>query len=273
MTGFLERAKRVAIRTGAGPALYRLYSWLKNLSTGQVLANRRIRREGAPDGLPIPPAHLIFLVAATRNVEWFLRSGSAAADSIRAVMAEAGTPLEELDRILDFGCGCGRVLRHWEGLDGPAVEGCDYNPKLVRWITANLSFAEATTNRLQPPLPYDADRFDLVYALSVFTHLDESLHHTWMSELRRVVRPGGFLIITTHGDRHAADLSPEERERYDRGSLVVRNNPFVGTNMCAAYHPERYVREVLAGDMDVLAFRPEGAAGNPHQDLWLLRNR
>lgn len=272
MRVIVEWLERMAGRTGVGPVLYRIYSWLRNLSVRQALTNRRIRREGAPDGLPIPPAHLIFLVSGTRNVEWFLRSGRAAADSIRNVTDQNGVRLPEMDRILDFGCGCGRVLRYWKDLDGPAVEGCDSNPKLIRWVSAKLPFADAKTNSIHPPLPYEDDRFDMLYALSVFTHLDASLQHPWMQELQRVVRPRGYLIITTHGDRHAGALNGKERERYDEGHLVVRGLPFVGTNMCAAYHPERYVHQVLAQEMDVVAFEPEGAAGNPHQDLYLLRN-
>lgn len=44
-----------------------------------------------------------------------------------------------------------------------------------------------------------------------------------------------------------------------------------GSNACGAYHPERYVAEVLAPPFSVAAFRPEGAEGNPRQDLWVLR--
>lgn len=265
--------KRVAARTGTGPFLYRLYGWFKSLSPQRMLSNRRVRQEGAPDGLPIPPGHLIFLVSGTRGVEWFLRSGSAAADSMRTVMARSGTPLETLGRVLDFGCGCGRVLRHWHEMDGPELNGCDYNPRLIQWVSNHLPFVDVATNGIRPPLPYEPESFDLVYALSVFTHFTESLQDAWMQELHRVIRRDGFLVITTHGDRHADELTAAEKERYREGKMVVRDNPFAGTNICAAYHPNAYVRRVLARDFDIVAFHPEGATGNPHQDLYLLRKR
>ena len=41
--------------------------------------------------------------------------------------------------------------------------------------------------------------------------------------------------------------------------------------MCGAYHPEIYVRERLARGFQVVEFVPEGAAGNPYQDAYLLR--
>lgn len=268
-----ELVKHAAAKTGMGPLLYRLYGWFRHLSPRRILSNRRIRRQGAPDGLPIPPDHLIFLTSATRGVEWFLRSGRAAADSIREVMERIGHPVEELDQILDFGCGCGRVLRNWHDLDGPKLKGCDYNLRSVQWVSTNLSFVDVTANDLRPPLPYDSGRFDLVYALSVMTHLTESLQQAWIQELHRVIRPRGFLIITTHGDGHAAELTTPEQDRYLEGNLVVRDDPFAGTNICAAYHPEPYVRNVLARNFDVVAFYPEGAVGNPHQDLYLLRKQ
>ena len=59
--------------------------------------------------------------------------------------------------------------------------------------------------------------------------------------------------------------------RFERGELVVRWSDLAGTNLCSAYHPERYVRETLAQGFDVSTIEPEGARGNPTQDLIVLR--
>ena len=72
--------------------------------------------------------------------------------------------------ILDFGCGCGRVVRWWRDLPAE-IHGSDFNPTLVRWCRENLPFGVFEVNRPEPPLPYPDDSFDLVYALSVLTHL------------------------------------------------------------------------------------------------------
>jgi SAM-dependent methyltransferase len=225
----------------------------------------------APDGLPLPPTKLIVLVAGTPEPEWFLESGALAARSIRSALAKAGAELERMGSILDFGCGCGRVLRQWAHLDGPEVWGTDYNERLVAWSRENLPFARVGQNALEPPLPHEDEQFDLVYALSVFTHLPEPLQHAWMAELRRVVRPGGFILFTAHGRRYLERLDEEERERFLAGELVVRWDRVAGTNLCAAYHPESWVQEQLARDLELVELVPEGARGNPHQDLYLLR--
>ena len=60
---------------------------------------------------------------------------------MRAILARSGVTIERLGAILDFGCGAGRVLRHWKSLEGPALHGTDYNPELVAWCAASLPFA------------------------------------------------------------------------------------------------------------------------------------
>lgn len=220
----------------------------------------------------MPPLALIDLVSGQPDIGWFLEGGRLGATAIREVLERHGIDVESLGAVLDFGCGCGRVVRHWEGLpDRVRVHGSDLNPSLIAWCRENLRFARFETNGLGPPLTFNNESFDLVYAFSVFTHLPEALQRPWIEELGRVLAPGGLLAISTHGARYAAELTPEEQARFAKGHLVVRAAEDAGSNACGAYHPEAYVRDRLAAGFEVVEFLPEGAKGNPHQDLWLLR--
>jgi SAM-dependent methyltransferase len=223
-----------------------------------------------PDHLPLPPPEQLVLVYSMYAPAKFFESGLLGADCIRTILARHDMRLDGFDAILDLGCGCGRIMRHWKWLTGPELHGSDYNPYLVRWCTENLRFAEFGVNDLEPPLTYDDGRFDFVYGVSVFTHLDEELQHAWIEELKRVLRPSGVLYLTLHGRSRASELKPAEAERFRAGELVVRKPGAAGTNVCSAYHPESYVRHTLARDLELLDFAPDGAE-DARQDAYLFR--
>jgi SAM-dependent methyltransferase len=143
---------------------------------------------------------------------------------------------------------------------------------MVDWCRDNLSFAEVAVTRLAPPLPYPDSSFDLMYAFSVFTHLDERLQHEWMHECLRVLRPGGFLLMSTMGEYYLARqrLSEPEQVAFRRGELVVLYEGSAGTSLCSAYHPPEYVHERLASEFELASFRPAADGADPH-DIHLLR--
>ncbi len=237
----------------------------------------RLRPEVAPDGLPIPPARLRHFAVGSTDIPSFLEGGRLIAGMIEETLTDSGIAIDQAGPILDFGVGCGRVMRCWATLGGVELHGSDYNPALVRWCSEHLPFATFATNGLAPPLP-DADgRFRLVYSYSVFTHLTAELGLGWIAELRRVLAPGGYLLVTTHGDAFAdARLAGDELERYRRGEIVIRQSSVAGTNSCAAFHPIEYVRGTLAEGFEVLDWRPgvgpsSSLRGAIRQDVFLLR--
>ena len=222
--------------------------------------------EVSTDGLAIPPPQLRVLVAGTADVATFLDVGRSMFQALAGLLLENGVRVGDLKTVLEFGCGCGRVLRNWRGVDGPQVYGVDYSKPLVEWCRAHLPFANCAITSEDPPLPHDDAFFDLVYAVSVFTHLSEEKQLPWMTELRRVIRPGGHLMITTHGASHRGRLTPPELVAFESGRLVVRHGQASGLNLCAVYHPEDYVRRRLSEGFVVV-----GSVLSGHQDLYLLR--
>jgi SAM-dependent methyltransferase len=235
----------------------------------------RVHEQGASgsDGLPVPPPRLRLLVdGRTGDAEAFLRLGEQMCDAIQGAAAAAGAPVERMRAILDFGCGCGRVARHWAAVEGPEVYGCDYNPDLVAWCTANLPNLRAARNELAPPTPYVTDSFDLVYALSVFSHLDEVLQRGWLAEFRRLLRPGGLLVLSVLGERMRHRLGREEQQRFDCGEMVVQRPRMAGRNLCTVYHPRSYVEEQLLADFsEVRRFDLGSPSQVVLQDAYLAR--
>lgn len=210
-------------------------------------------------------------VAGTPSISWFLHSGAVALACLREALSRHGRELEACQEILDFGCGCGRVLRHLEPLASRTrICGVDINSASIAWTKKNLPFAETRLCPLEPPLAYAAGTFDLIYALSVFTHLPESLQFAWMNEMARLLRPGGLLFFTAHGVSYASHLQDNERRAFGAGHLIVRRAATAGSNWCGAYHPRSWVEANMLDGFRLLEHVPEGARGNPHQDFYLL---
>jgi len=232
--------------------------------------NREWIRKGAHDGLPIPPPRLVNLVAGHFDVAVFYQNGRLGADCIHAILAKNGIEMNTLPAFLDFGCGCGRIFRFWYGLEGQDIHGSDYNRALVRWCQEHLSFGKFKTNLAEPPLAYEDGKFGFIYAISVFTHLAEELQIPWMEELHRICRPGGFVLISVHGENHLHRLPDKVREKFQAGKLAVVREKHSGTNICGVYHPESYVRNVLAAGFSVVDFVPLGAK-DANQDMYLFQ--
>jgi len=232
--------------------------------------NRRYLRDAAED-LPVPPAHVLVQVAGAADVRWFLEGGRLAVLAMVDALARQGTKPDDLHAILDFGCGCGRVARHWPSRTDAAITGVDYNPRQIAWCRRHLPFGHFAVNDLLPPLAFPDASFDLIYALSVLTHLPVAAQFAWLDELARVLRPGGYLLLSLHGAHYRDGMSADERATFDRGNVVVRHAAVAGTNHCTAFHPEAFVRDQMQRGLTLIEHIPKGATGNPFQDQVLLR--
>jgi SAM-dependent methyltransferase len=151
-------------------------------------------------GLPIPPENLWWGYANTP--EEYLAWGQDIVTKMKDVLQAVGVTLQPGNRILDFGCGSGIMIRWLLDLARAGeVWGVDISARHMAWCQQNLSppFKFATTTSF-PYLPFEDSFFDFIYAGSVFTHIAD-LAETWLLELKRVARPGGKLYFTVH-DEH-----------------------------------------------------------------------
>ena len=131
-------------------------------------------------------------MAGTADIPGFLELGRRGFDCIRETLERNGTPIGGLKDVLDFGCGCGRVIRYWNGFAAARICGTDMNDYLIETCRRCVPFASVSTNSMAPKLDYANESFDLVYAFSVFTHLDVEAQKAWRDELRRILNLAGF---------------------------------------------------------------------------------
>lgn len=113
-----------------------------------------------------------------------------------AASEHAGATLKSCERILDWGCGAGRLTRHLaRTLDGE-IHGADIDADNIAWARENIPGVTFSAIGLDPPLPYPDEYFDAAIGMSVYTHLSEEDQYRWLEEHRRILKPGGLLLMT-----------------------------------------------------------------------------
>ena len=174
----------------------------------------------------VPPLQLAFDAYHSVDYEYYFNIGKCQAEYFRNTVTPY-LPNEMPLSILDWGCGPGRIIRHmgtgWSKDQKITCYGVDYNPDTIKWCQKHIPEINFSKNELAPPLQFDTNSFDVVVARSVFTHLSETMHDAWLQELHRVLKPGGLLLATLHGDHFESKMTKSERQAYQEGNIVVRD--------------------------------------------------
>jgi ubiquinone/menaquinone biosynthesis C-methylase UbiE len=95
--------------------------------------------------------------------------------------------------------------------------GSDIDAEAIRWLNENCqSWGRFSANSASPPLPFASENFDLIYSISVFTHLPEEMQNSWLAELHRIAKPGNFVLATIHGQKLYSKLNASNRKEFLR---------------------------------------------------------
>ncbi len=228
--------------------------WVKS-----IIAYFVLRRETGITKVPSPS--LRFRVHSAKDLYTFLEVGKQCAADIKTALTKNNIKFVNLQNILDFGCGCGRTLIYLtRNASTVNFYGTDIDAEAISWCKSNLKNIKWNVNNVLPPLPYKADFFDLVYAISVFTHLNEEYQLQWIEELNRIMKPTAALLISINGT---------EREGFS----------FTQSNFWKNIYPEwygdahiskSYIRGKYARYFKIVDYIPRGI--NNSQDLVVLRH-
>ena len=209
----------------------------------------------------LPPPKLRYRVSASPDAEAFIAVGKRCASDIQSAVQKVGRELESFPRILDFGCGCARTLTYIKDLAPNArFDGMDIDAEAIEWCKQNLKFANFSLSKETPPIEYAADTFDFIYAISVFTHLDEDYQFRWLEELRRLAKPGAVLLLTVDSSLVGEKDFVFQRS-YEEGLF-----PAWYQN---AFHSKEYIFENWRKYFEVLGYFPRTL--NDLQDIVVLR--
>lgn len=188
-----------------------------------------------------------------------------------------GVVLKHL-KVLDFACGPGRVIAELAGATASCtLHGSDIDAQAIAWASQHLSsLAPFSTNTTSAPANYPDDTFDVIYSVSLFTHLDEAAQDEWLAEMRRLLKPGGVLLATTHGRFTIDSCAPAERLHQQRDGIVYqtdRKGRFKVDGLPDFYQTTFHTMDYVGrhwGRYFAIVEHVEGGL-NGHQDLVVMR--
>jgi ubiquinone/menaquinone biosynthesis C-methylase UbiE len=244
---------------------------------GLLVANKQLTDALAyANALPLPPRHLQERVVGGYFAD-FLSSANRTLSEFNGALKHVGKTLTDFERVLDLGVGCGRVIRRFHELyPNASLTGADIDAEAIAWLQQNYaSLGKFVVLSHLPPSSLEGAHFDLVYVISVFTHLNEQMQFAWLGELSRVTKTGAYLLMTiqgrNHQQKHPADT---QKAIAERGLYYIESAPET-EGLPAFYkttiHTREYVEREWSRFFDILHFEEMGAEG--HQDLILCRKR
>jgi 2-polyprenyl-3-methyl-5-hydroxy-6-metoxy-1,4-benzoquinol methylase len=186
-----------------------------------------------------PPADLQERVGGSRD---FQSVGTQVASLIMTCVSKYKT-VTTAHGILDWGCGCGRVIREIMKFVTPAtLTGCDIDTEAIAWDKKHIP--GPTFDRIDPypPTSYSAGAFDLIYGISVMTHLDEQTQLSWLRELSRIASQGGIVALTVIGENLRKTNMPAELAKTFHETGFASFVPSY-SKMLAPFSKEGYYRE------------------------------
>jgi len=262
----------------------------------------RAESEPVIDGIQMPgftDSQFQVNTVGSSGVDSLRGEGFAFYKYIKAMAAKHGVTIGESTRILDFGCGWGRMIRFWfKDIKSENIFGIDVDSKMVDVCENTLPCGNFSVTAPAPPCEFADGSFDIIFAYSVFSHLSSDMAEKWIVEFKRLLKNGGILVATTR-DATFIDvcenfrLNPElatksdysqmlskcfapageHHDKFKRGEYLfsptgggeTRDSSFYGETMV----PEKYVRDIWG---KLLTFRQYESSGILPQAVFVLQN-
>ena len=221
---------------------------------------------------PLPPPELAERVGVNTSSD-VLGSFDAVGRDARQVILDT-LPSEwsfEGKRVLDFGSGPGKVLRHFVP-EAPATEfhACDIHAPSIDWLRANLGSVRAFVNEEVPPLPLADESIDLIWAMSVFTHITDAWA-AWLVELHRILADDGLLLVSFLGREFYERFTGATWDESEVGMSVISYEKDWDLGGPLVFLSPWWIEEHWGRAFDIVSIR-DGRAPGDH-GIVLLRKR
>lgn len=136
--------------------------------------------------------------------ELYFRAGREAVRNIRLALLAAGT--EQVQNVLDFACGWGRVMRTIKAAFPDArLTACDIQPGQVDFCAEAFGATGVYSDVDPAKLRFD-DRFDVIWSGSLMTHVDQGRWPGFLRVWESHLAEHGVLVFTTYGRFAAQEM-------------------------------------------------------------------
>lgn len=239
---------------------------------------RDLRSRVAPtrvNGVPLPPVRYRAAGKHFQEDYRYLESArKAVEDLVKYARLGAGS------RVLDIGCGSGRLAY---GLLGSGVQfrsyhGVDVQQHMIDWCSASIASRDKRfsfyaldvanpryspdSQRIFDGLPHlDADSRDVIFAYSVFSHLEFRDVEVYLAEIRRILSSSGRAVITAF----VGDVSAGVIENPD----TFGDRKWRGPLHCVLYDKKIFDGAISAAGLSIEEVRP--GTETDGQSLYILR--
>ena len=224
-------------------------------------------------GVRIPPAWLIQAFTGAPDTIDHIESGKRSADYYVDLYNRLCGDFGDVERVLDFGCGCGRVLSRMPSNGNVQYVGVDLREDALQWLRRTMPEGTFVVGPAMPPVDPGARDFDLIYSVSVLTHLTQEQEGAWLDEWHRLLKPGGHVIATFRGEDWVEQFAYENQKGSirtdwnDNGGFCYQKHRYwegiFPEYYSGTYHTVDYVRSTWGKRFEVLEILP--AADTPNQ--------
>lgn len=202
-------------------------------------------------------------------VEYYFDDGSRSAQQFAELVNGFGfaPPV----RVLEFASGYGCVTRHLKKNPDFSLIACDIHPQACEFMQDKLGVPSIVSKHVPEELTFDR-KFDVVFALSFFSHMPRSTWGRWVKALFAALDTPGYLVFTTHGlasaERQGKPELPSDGFYFEAKS---EQDDLSKAEYGATIVTPEFVRAEVLEQTGAPVVDSKLAYWWGHQDLWIVK--
>jgi len=213
------------------------------------------------------------LLTLESGIEYYFRDGRRSSAKLADLLAGFTDLDPHCIRLLEFGSGYGCVTRHLRKLPQFDLVACDIHQEAIDFLTHTIG-VRSIMSKNRPAEFLLPDKYDVVFALSFFSHMPETTFGGWLRALLQTLHVPGYLIFTTHGTKSCPHMGIRPEDIPASGSWFSAGSEQFDLDTAeygtAITTPDFVIPEIYRQTgAPIVTYRH--AFWWEHQDLWVVK--